>query len=311
MKKTILSILICLSLGFSVFAQSVIVLKDNASLRTENETGGTVWAMEVLSGIKMKLLSPEPVLKDLVTSKETTPNISFYHVEYQGKEYYIRESEATIGTTVGLTVENTVLFTYPRLSKFRNAFLEPGTIVSYGDMFRENGLDFIEIEFYDTSAWTKRTRYALYDDLSTNSADVEAIQIIQKIWSLNDKNLQKELLESTKSLNVCTEIAYILIKTEEELFGPSFTEQDIELFADFYPSGKAFTADGAKVNIRAFPSSGDVIGQLENDTPLMIIGQTTKKQTIDGLTAVWYKIAPNTVDFPEGWIFGGYVTINE
>ena len=56
MKKTILSILICLTLCFSIFAESVIILKDNTSLRTENETGGTVWASEVLSGIKMELL---------------------------------------------------------------------------------------------------------------------------------------------------------------------------------------------------------------------------------------------------------------
>ena len=312
MKKIILSIFICLTLSFSIIAQSVVVLKDNTSLRTENATGGTVWAMEVLSGLKLELLSPEPVSKDLVTSKETTPNISFYHVKYQGKEYYIRENEATIGTTVGVTTAKSVLFTNPRLSDFRNAYLEPGTIISCGKTVTQNGLKFVEIEFYDTSAWTKRTRYVLQEDISKNAADIEAIQLVQKVLSLNDKNLQKELLESAKQLKVCTEIFGIIYETEQNLFPTDFTENDIELYSDITPSGRVFTEDGAKVNIRAFPSTGDVVGQIETNTSIVITGKTTKTQTIEGLTACWYKIAPNgTVDFPEGWVFGGYVIFNE
>lgn len=312
MKKVFLSIFICLALSFSVFAQSVVVLKDNASLRTENASGGTVWAMEVLSGLKLELLSPEPVLKDLVTSKEITPNISFYHVKYQGKEYYIRESEATIGTTVGVTTEKAVLFTNPRLSDFRNAYLEPGTILSCGKTVTQNDLKFVEVEFYDTSAWTKRTRYILQDDISNNAADIEAIQLVQKVLSLSDKNLQKELLASARQLNVCSEIFAIIYETEQSLFPTEFTENDIELFSDITPSGKVFTEDGAKVNIRAFPGTGDVVGQVDTNTPIRITGQTTKTQTIEGLTANWYKIAPNgTGEFPEGWVFGGYVIFNE
>ena len=46
MKKVLISIFLCV-LSISVFAQSVIVLKDNASLRTDNGKGGTVYAMEV------------------------------------------------------------------------------------------------------------------------------------------------------------------------------------------------------------------------------------------------------------------------
>lgn len=310
MKKVILSIFLCV-LSFSVFAQSVVVLKDNASLRAENGSGGAVWAMEVLSGIKMKLLSPEPVKKDLVTSAETTPNISFYHVEYQGKEYYIRETEATVGNTVGITTVKAVLFTNPRLSDFRNAYLEPGTVLSCGKTFIQNGLEFIEVEFYDTSAWTKRIRYVLQDDISSNPVDIEAVQLVQKVLSLSDKNLQKELLDSAKQLNVCEEIFEIINETEQTIFGIQFTENDIELFTDFGPQGRVYTADGAKVNIRTFPGTGDVVGQIDTNTPIKITGQTTKKQTIEGINAVWYKIAPVTMDFPEGWVFGGYVILNE
>lgn len=311
MKKVILSIFVYLTLNFAIFAQSVIVLKDNASLRTENETGGTVWAMEILSGIKLELLSPEPVLKDLVTNKGKTPNISFYHVKYQGKEYYIRENESTIGNNVGVTTKNSVLFTTPRLSDFRNAYLEPGTIISYGETIVENGLKFVEAQFYDTSAWAKRTRYLLQEDVSNNTADIEGIQLIQKVLSLKDKNLQKELINSAKDLNPCVEILEIIHETEEKIFGVIFSEDDINLYIDRESLATAYTTDGAKINIRNFPSTGDVVGQIDSNTPIKIIGETTKPQSLDGFTAYWYKVAPTTIDFPEGWIFGGYIMMQE
>lgn len=304
MKKVLISIFLCV-LSISVFAQSVIVLKDNASLRTDNGKGGTVYAMEILSGIKMELLSPEPVKKDLVTSKEITPDISFYHVKYQGKEYYIRESEATVGSSVGVIIENSVLFTYPTLDSFRNAYLEPGTIISCGKTVESKGLSFMEIEFYDTTAWTKRTRYILKEGYSTNSADIDAIQLVQKVLTLSDKNLQKQLLNDAMSLNVCTEVLNIIKETEQEIFGPSFTENDIVVL-DSPLEGYAVTADAARINVRSFPGIGEVVGQIETNTPILVVGKTTKTQTIEGLTAEWYKITVMDDTQLTGWIFGGY-----
>lgn len=304
MKKVLISIFLCV-LSISVFAQSVIVLKDNASLRTDNGKGGTVYAMEILSGIKMELLSPAPVKKDLVTSKEITPDISFYHVKYQGKEYYIRESEATVGSSVGVIIENSVLFTYPTLDSFRNAYLEPGTIISCGKTVESKGLSFMEIEFYDTTAWTKRTRYILKEGYSTNSADIDAIQLVQKVLTLSDKNLQKQLLNDAMSLNVCTEVLNIIKETEQEIFGPSFTENDIVVL-DSPLEGYAVTADAARINVRSFPGIGEVVGQIETNTPILVVGKTTKTQTIEGLTAEWYKITVMDDTQLTGWIFGGY-----
>lgn len=304
MKKVLISIFLCV-LSISVFAQSVIVLKDNASLRTDNGKGGTVYAMEILSGIKMELLSPEPVKKDLVTSKEITPDISFYHVKYQGKEYYIRESEATVGSSVGVIIENSVLFTYPTLDSFRNAYLEPGTIISCGKTVESKGLSFMEIEFYDTTAWTKRTRYILKEGYSSNSADIDAVQLVQKVLTLSDKNLQKQLLNDAMSLNVCTEVLNIIKETEQEIFGPSFTENDI-IDLDSPLEGYAVTADAARINVRSFPGIGEVVGQIETNTPILVVGKTTKTQTIEGLTAEWYKITVMDDTQLTGWIFGGY-----
>ena len=308
MKKVLISIFLCV-LSISVFAQSVIVLKDNASLRTDNGKGGTVYAMEVPSGIKMELLSPAPVKKDLVTSKEITPDISFYHVKYQGKEYYIRENEATIGSTVGVIIENSVLFTYQTLDAFRNAYLEPGTIISCGETVSligiSNDIWFMEIEFYDTTAWTKRTRYILKEGYSTNSADIDAIQLVQKVLTLSDKNLQKQLLNDAMSLNVCTEVRNILEETEQELFGVEFTEGDIVLFEEPL-EGITFTKDGARINVRSFPGSGEVVGQVETNMPVKVVAKTSKTQNIDGLTAEWYKITVMDDTQLTGWIFGGY-----
>lgn len=308
MKKVLISIFLCV-LSISVFAQSVIVLKDNASLRTDNGKGGTVYTMEVPSGIKMELLSPAPVKKDLVTSKEITPDISFYHVKYQGKEYYIRENEATIGSTVGVIIENSVLFTYQTLDAFRNAYLEPGTIISCGETVSligiSNDIWFMEIEFYDTTAWTKRTRYILKEGYSTNSADIDAIQLLQKVLTLSDKNLQKQLLNDAMSLNVCTEVLNIINETEQEIFGPSFTENDIVVL-DSPLEGYAVTADAARINVRSFPGIGEVVGQIETNTPILVVGKTTKTQTIEGLTAEWYKITVMDDTQLTGWIFGGY-----
>mgnify|MGYP002517226552 CR=1 FL=1 len=197
------------------------------------------------------------------------------------------------------------MFTYPTLDAFRNAYLEPGTIISCGKTVESNGLSFMEIEFYDTTAWTKRTRYILKEGYSTNSADIDAIQLVQKVLTLSDKNLQKQLLNDAMSLNVCTEVWNIINETEQELFGPSFTENDIVVL-DSPLEGYAVTEDAARINVRSFPVTGEVVGQIETNTPILVVGKTTKTQTIEGLTAEWYKITVMDDTQLTGWIFGGY-----
>lgn len=304
MKKYILSLLLSISLCLSTFCQSVIVLKDNASIRKENETGGLIYAMEVLPGIKMELLSAEPVLKDLVTSKQITEDISFYHVNYQGKEYYIRENEAAIGSSVAVITNEAVLFTNPKLNEFRNAYLEPGTIVSFTDSVMRNGINFVEIEFYDTNAWTKRTRYVLESDITSNSNDIEAMQLIKKVSTLKDKNLQKELLNTASSLDISTSITEILTNVEESIFGVEYSEDDFE---PYQAELVTYTEDGSLLNVRDFPLNGNVLFQVESGVKIKTSVKSCEEENIDGAKGYWYKVTfPDFPDLAEGWLFGAY-----
>lgn len=301
-----------LMLGSFVMAQTVIALRDNTPLRTDNGNGGVEWAVEVLAGQKLELLDTEPVQMDLVTSTETTPSIAFYKVRYQGKNYFIRTSEAAPASQAAVITEDAVLFTRPRLSDFRNALLEAGSIIVAGNQVSHAGIDFTEVFFFDTAAWQIRSRYVIADMISAADSDVEAIQLLQKATTMQDKGVQQELLHSAMNLNTSEKITELVRDFVQELEGSTITHEDI-ITLEAMQLGLISTGDGDNVNVRSFPGTGagsQVVGQLSQGTLVEIIAVTSENQTIDGIEAPWYQVKATTGEgetLEEGWVFGHYV----
>lgn len=312
MNKFFVALGLSLILGAFAMAQTVVALRDNTPLRSDNGKGGVEWALEILAGQKLELLDTTPVQMDLVTSSETTPNVDFYKVRHQGKNYFIRTSEATQASQAAVITQDAVLFTRPRLSDFRNALLEAGSIVVAGNQVTHAGIDFTEVFFFDTAAWQIRSRYVVTDMVSKANSDVEAVQLLQKASTMKDKGVQQELLHSAMNLNTSSGIKQLVQDFAQELEGTTITQEDI-IFLEAPQVGLISTGDGDNVNVRSFPGTGaesQVVGQLPQGTMVEIIAATSKNQTIDGIAAPWYQVKASSSDGEtalEGWIFGGYV----
>lgn len=311
MKKFFLSLIISL-IAISAFGETVTVLRNDAPLRTENKTGGVEWAMSIPAGISLTLVSKEPVLKDLVTSKETTPDVSFYYVEYEGKNYYINANEVSLGSTPTVIIKDTVLFSKPRLNCFRNALVEKGTIISFLGTYSSYGINFAEIELFDETSWTKKTRYILLNTYSTHKDDISAIILINKVLTLKDKDLQKELLSSAKSLSLSNEISELLDSTLESIFPTKSRVVDSDeniIYCDEVYDAQVYSSDDSLINVRELPSTkSEIITQLKSGTNISVNAHTNTEEEIDNITDCWKLIIDNETKV-QGWVFGGYIRV--
>lgn len=311
MNKFFVALGLSLVLGSLVTAQSVVALRDNTPLRSDNGKGGVVWALEVLAGQKLELLDPVPVKMNLVTTSETTPDVEFYRVRHQGKDYFVRASEAAPAAQAAVIVEDAVLFTRPRISDFRNALLEAGSIVVTGNQVSHTGVDFVEVFFFDTAAWQIRSRYVVSPMVSSAQGDVEAVQLLQKAAAMKDTEVQQELLHSAMNLNTTMGIKTLVEDFVRQLVPVAFTQEDI-MPLELPGNGVIATGDGDNVNVRSFPGTGSesqVVGQLSQGTDVAIVATTARPQVIDGVEAPWYQVRAHLEDgsLVEGWIFGGYL----
>lgn len=311
MNKFFVALGLSLVLGSLVAAQSVVALRDNTPLRSDNGKGGVVWALEVLAGQKLELLDPVPVRMNLVTTSETTPDVEFYRVRHQGKDYFVRASEAAPAAQAAVIVEDAVLFTRPRISDFRNALLEAGSIVVTGNQVSHTGVDFVEVFFFDTAAWQIRSRYVVSPMVSSARGDVEAVQLLQKAAAMKDTEVQQELLHSAMNLNTTMGIKTLVEDFVRQLVPVAFTQEDI-MPLELPGNGVIATGEGDNVNVRSFPGTGSesqVMGQLSQGTDVAIVATTARPQVIDGVEAPWYQVRAHLEDgsLVEGWIFGGYL----
>lgn len=311
MNKFFVALGLSLVLGSLVAAQSVVALRDNTPLRSDNGKGGVVWALEVLAGQKLELLDPVPVRMNLVTASETTPDVEFYRVRHQGKDYFVRASEAAPAAQAAVIVEDAVLFTRPRISDFRNALLEAGSIVVTGNQVSHTGVDFVEVFFFDTAAWQIRSRYVVSPMVSSARGDVEAVQLLQKAAAMKDTEVQQELLHSAMNLNTTMGIKTLVEDFVRQLVPVAFTQEDI-MPLELPGNGVIATGEGDNVNVRSFPGTGSesqVVGQLSQGTDVAIVATTARPQVIDGVEAPWYQVRAHLEDgsLVEGWIFGGYL----
>lgn len=193
MKKLVIFTIISL-LSLSLFAKSKgYMLRDDGPLRVDNGQGGAEWDITVPAGTELELESEETVKMTLITKDKNYPDTLFYKVKYEGKTYYVRDVDFAVGTQLSVILDDTVLFTKPRLSSFVNAVLERGTLVVVGKAEKTpDSLGMTEIKYFSSSAGVIRTRYVFTDDISTNKSDVKAIMICDKVQAISNSDKAKE-----------------------------------------------------------------------------------------------------------------------
>lgn len=309
MKKVIILFSAIVLFTANVFSapSKIFMLRDNGPLRKDNGSNQVEWAETVRAGTELELASEEIVIKDLIASNKTYKDIRFFEVKYNDKTYYVQESDAEKGDKLSVLQEDSVLFTRPTLSAFRNAMLETGTFVIAGDTYTQFNNNFVKITFYDTNDGIKRTRYVNKANISTNEKDVKAIIMLENAKSTKDEDLKKEFLNNAKSMKTSLLIEAYISKEYNKILNVSlFSDDTIETISG---EGYIHTDDGSKVNVRDKPgTAGNVIGQIEsaNQPAVTAMMRTNITDEIDGETDFWYYIQESTSGI-EGWIFGAYV----
>ncbi|MCR5724101.1 MAG: SH3 domain-containing protein [Treponema sp.] len=319
MKKIFAYIAIAaLALAGASAKDSVVALRSGAALYETKDAQTVKYATDITAGTLLDARSSDTVIKNLYTKATTYENVKFYAVSYNKKEYFIQIRDSAVvnsADNVAVVAENSVLFTKPHYATFRNAWLEPGTIVACDN---NTYSEWTEITFYDTDDGVRRTRYVLDSTLATKANDVKAIQLLEKARALKDEGLKKDFLDNAvKATSAGSEKIAMYVKAEvnailginvaEDEPGSLFSDDDI-VQVDPFPAHIS-TADGSKVNLRSAPgTAGERIGQLENGTAVTCSLKTESKETIEGINAEWiYVTAELGGDIFEGWVFGGYL----
>ena len=307
-KVTILfSLIVLFSTNVFSAPSKIFMLRDNGPLRKDNGSNQVEWAETVRAGTELELASEEIVIKDLVTSSKTYNDVKFFEVKYTGQTYYVQESDAEKSDKLSVLQVDSILFTRPTLSAFRNAMLEIGTFVIAGESYTQFNTNFVKITFYDTNDGIKRTRYVNKANISTNEKDVKAIIMLENARATKDEDLKKEFLNNAKSMKTSMLIEAYISKEYNKILNVSlFSDDTIETI-----SGKGYihTEDGSKINVRDKPgTAGNVIGQIEsaNQPAVTAMMRTNITDEIDGETDFWYYIQESTSGL-EGWIFGAYI----
>ena len=315
MKKTFIFILSTFILCSQIFAEplKVIMLRDNGPLRVEEGNSGVKWAQTISAGTELELVSEKTVTKNLITTDKTYPDVDFYIVKYKDNKYYVQVSEVGLAPNAAVMCQESVLFTKPSLAYFRNAILEPGTIVAVGKRVKVDDLNFAEVSFFDTNDGIKRTRYVMANAVSENEKDVKAILMVQAALAIKDETLRNETLNNAQRIKTTDYVTeYIESLIDEKLGLTSYSEDDIIEVNEY--TAKVTTKDGAKVNVRSTPGTkGNIVGKLDSTgkTKVIVTLKTTTTEKIEGITDSWYYVTEIDSDGFEkdtkGWVFGGYL----
>lgn len=304
MKK--LTAIIFFALAAQTFAKTTgFMLRPNGPLRTDKGHGGVEWGIQVPEGTMLEIESEEPIELTLITEKERIDKIKFYKVNYDRQTYYVRESEVALGGNLTVILSDTTIFRRPSLSSFANAQIERASVVVAGEKKISAGIEFREIQYWSQDNNEIRRRFVFAEKASENPKDLEAVRIADTAVALKNKNAEKEramkleLFQNAKELSTSAEIAEFISEKYDDLFGEA-------------ESGRIFSDDGAKINVRKYPVDGDVSGQLEHGAKILIKRKSSEISEIDGIEDYWYYVrqdSPN--DNTKGWVFGKYVRIGE
>lgn len=231
--KKIFCFLICAFVtGFAFAKTTGFMLRENGPLREDRGNGGVEWSVTVPAGTELEIESEEPVELTLITEKENYENIKFYKVTYEKKTYYARESEVALGGKLSVILDDTVIFTKPRIDSFINARLEKASVVVEDESVTSfDNLKFVKVMYWSESASVVRTRYVFADKLSSKKEDVQAVRIVERANSVTnsdkvkEKAMKMELFTNASKLKTSPKVAEYIEAEFEKLTGEEISEE--------------------------------------------------------------------------------------
>lgn len=297
----------------SAFAETGMMLRADGSIKVRSERG-MEWADNLPFGTQLEVVDETPVEATYYwTGGHSAKPVPFYRVSWRGKDdYYVNASEFAFGGTPAVVTEDATLFTKPRVSQFRNAYLDPGTLaLATGRTTSSGAANFSEITFFDTLDRLLRTRWVQTSKLSTEANDVKAAQLVELARMQKTEELKKKQVSNALDVGSSGRLKDYVQAEYNRIFG-IFTEDDFEDIgadgssAPFW-TGTIHTKDGSKINVRAVPGmGGEAVGQLPDGAPVTVTRRTKRADRIDGINERWYYVDPQQ-DIISGWVFGGYI----
>jgi hypothetical protein len=135
-------------------------------------------------------------------------------------------------------------------------------------------------------------RFVKKENVTTAGGDVQAMKLYQMAMITKNETAKKELLKNAQAVG---SRFYELIQPALDAFDPLLQMETAAV-------GAWYVVIDDNVNIRDRPGEGgSVVGRLSYDDRVEALEKTVQEETIDGVTASWYKTA-------EGWVFGAFLS---
>ena len=195
-----------------------VILYDGTPFYIENSDGKMVYADEAPVGEVIRIylnsnsIEQKEAIRLLSSGKEETFN--FVHVSFYDNDYWTRDIFITNDSAVTPGVINSQAITYSSAdsASATTKKLDEGTIVAVNESSKTKDPDldveFIEITYYNGAAFGKKV-YVKNDFISTNTADILALQTISKMSAMENLNpdVKEKLTEALIDLPVSEYIA--------------------------------------------------------------------------------------------------------
>jgi len=133
--------------------------------------------------------------------------------------------------------------------------------------------------------------------LTTSSADVNLVVLWRLAALESDAGAKIALLNQALARYSSSSLAPVVQEKLDSLSGKTvLATTEVSLIV-------SATADGTKVWPEPVEGKGTPVGELAVGQQVQVVEQSTEAQTVNGVSARWYKIAD-----PVGWVFGGRVS---
>lgn len=189
--------------------KSARFLYQDASLYNENDEGKMIWVAEadLAEAVQVYYDNDKPETKTAIRllSNGKEEEFEFVKVCLDDEDFWTRDiflSPLNAGSAVVISVEkDAFIYSQPDVLYLTKDTLPFGTVVLTGDAKD----DFTEVFIYNGVA-NGKTVYLKASDLSTNAADVIAIQTMNRINDKTDEVVLDELMYLIDSLNLSVQV---------------------------------------------------------------------------------------------------------
>ena len=294
----------------NIFAiESAIMMREGGTLWRQNANGEIYWENKVSrtvpAGTPIEIERDKAFSATYISSSGRNTAL-FYPAKFDGNDFFVSATQVALGESTAAVISKATLYTFPKLSSFRNAVLDPGTLVVPGnDEITQNGIKFVQVQFFDTSAWIVKTRYVLASKLSYRTDDIEGARLLGVFYSSAAQSVKREMISTALDLKLSGELPELVEREYEKIFLSRSTSNESESHIVSLPDVAkiVISYDGEEVNVYASPDiESKVVKTVSDGTEVIATQMIEDKVIIDEVEGNWFFVATSKFS---GWIFGG------